>query len=65
MIKIDDESSFVLVEDRKFSHTFLASSPAGGRAGMARITVRLSPLNLEADHAGRDVQVLGIREARA
>jgi hypothetical protein len=50
----------------KFSHTPCEFSAGSGTSGMARITVRLSPLeSLEADHLGRDVQVLGIREARA
>jgi hypothetical protein len=50
----------------KFSHIPCEFSAGTGTSGMARITVRLSPLeSLEADHLGRDVQVLGIREARA
>jgi hypothetical protein len=38
--------SLVLVEDRKFSHTPCEFSAGSGNSGMARITVRLSPLNL-------------------
>jgi hypothetical protein len=50
----------------KFSHTPCEFSAGSGTSGMARITVRLSPLeSLEADDLDRDVQVLGIREARA
>jgi hypothetical protein len=50
----------------KFSHSPCEFSAGSGTSGMARITVRLSPLeSLEAECLGRDVQVLGIREARA
>jgi hypothetical protein len=50
----------------KLSHTPCEFSAGAGTSGMARITIRLSPLeSLEAEYLGQDVQVLGIREARA
>jgi hypothetical protein len=55
-----------MLKIEKFSHTPCEFSAGTGTSGMARITVRLSPLeSLEVDHLGRDVQALGIREARA
>jgi hypothetical protein len=50
----------------KFSHSPCEYSAGSGTSGMARITVRVSPLeSLEAEHLGSAVQVLDIREARA
>jgi hypothetical protein len=50
----------------KFSHSPCEFSAGAGTSGMARITVRVSPLeSLETENVSRDVQVLGIREARA
>jgi hypothetical protein len=55
-----------LLKIEKFSHTPCEFSAGTGTSGMARITVRLSPLeSLEVDQLSRDVQVLVIREARA
>jgi hypothetical protein len=49
-----------------FSHSPCEFSAGAGTSGMARITVRLSPLeSLEEEYLNRDVQVLSIREARA
>lgn len=49
-----------------FSHSPCEFSAGAGTAGMARITIRLSPLeSLEEGRLGQDVQVLSIREARA